>query len=688
MAIQVNLKQVQKWLARKNLYEFIKCFWDAFDTTSEFIDSWLIEYQCECFMYSVKHFLPKYVWEDWITDEQYEEIKDLAQNDPKGNGLRPECPVRDKLFNGQHVRNHDWNIGPRHMKSTIHNICGPTWLAINTPITVASVSHNQTLSTEMNTKRQKLLQSQKFTYYFGKDVELKLKKSSATELELLNGSKLYSVPMVSFTGFGADLIIADDLITTDHARKGAEVLKNTISFFKDTLPTRRNNPKTSVIWQIQQRVGMGDVSGIIQDDKNLSQVYSHTELPAIFPKDEAIIFPCSGKVKFIKKGEYLWSARFGDYTDLRLSMSENEFNTQYNQDPTDSDLNIVKSTYLHWATQEQAENIKQFAEFHYASHDCAVQDAKSNDFHGFNESFAKENTLLITDAWERHMGYVKEKELMENMEMINPGIIQVVENKANGAPLLQELKDSVPGLDSFDPGSKSKGERLSLASIYIKNGNVLFEDNENVRYLVDRLLRFPLVEHDDIVDACAQVILYHFSAKKLGVFNGAFGQKNIVPKDDTQPQFLRYAAYMNGDQIKVLSVSLDNGNYTVEEEWLFRGIRAFEDFFIEKTQMGGIFYDASSENALSRICTRCFTLIKFNDKDPEKSINLLKGGFFNNKVFIRATCTKTISDIAKLRVTSNSRQNGNNRLETSDEGYEKCLRAIITDMKGLSGIWF
>ena len=145
---------------------------------------------------------------------------------------------------------------------------------------------------------------------------------------------------------------------------------------------------------------------------------------------------------------------------------------------------------------------------------------------------------------------------------------------------------------------------------------------------------------------------------------------------------------MNGDQIKVLSVSLDNGNYIVEEEWLFRGIQAFEDFFTEKTQMGGIFYDASNENALSRICTRCFTIIKFNDKDPEKSINLLKGGFFNNRVFIRATCTKTISDIAKLRVASNSRQNGNNRLETSDEGYEKCLRAIITDMKGLSGIWF
>jgi len=139
----VNLKEVKKTLVKKNLYDFIKEFWDAYES-DKFIDHWLIEFQCECFMYSVKHFLPNYVTRDWIDDETYEKIK--RENNA-------ECPVRDKMHNGNHVHNHDWNIPPRHMKSSVFNVCGPVWLGINTPIKVASVSHTKNLSTEMNTKQ-------------------------------------------------------------------------------------------------------------------------------------------------------------------------------------------------------------------------------------------------------------------------------------------------------------------------------------------------------------------------------------------------------------------------------------------------------------------------------------------------------------------------------------------------------
>ena len=131
MTTYINLKRAQTALMQKSLYDFIIEMWPAYESVP-YSDCWLVEWQSECYMYSVKHFLPRYVWQDWIDDKQYEGIKKEA------NAV---CPVRDKLYDGKHVRNHNWNMPPRHMKSSIMNVCGPVWTVINTPISVASVSH-------------------------------------------------------------------------------------------------------------------------------------------------------------------------------------------------------------------------------------------------------------------------------------------------------------------------------------------------------------------------------------------------------------------------------------------------------------------------------------------------------------------------------------------------------------------
>ena len=58
----------------------------------------------------------------------------------------------------------------------------------------------------MNIKRQKLLNSNKFDYYFGEDSRLyRLLVNSAKKLVLKNGACLYSVCQDSFTGFALSL---------------------------------------------------------------------------------------------------------------------------------------------------------------------------------------------------------------------------------------------------------------------------------------------------------------------------------------------------------------------------------------------------------------------------------------------------------------------------------------------------
>lgn len=679
----VNKKQLRKWLCMKSLYEFVKEFWDAYET-SPFSDCWLIEYLCECYQYSIKHFLPRYVWDEWISDEEYERIK-------TENGAK--CPVRDHLLpDGSHTRNHDLNIAPRHMKSTIMNVLGPVWTIINTPVTITSVSHSKDLSSEMVMKKQKLLNSEKYKYYFDEDINRRLAKNSATCLELRNGGKTYSVAMDKFTGFGSDIIINDDLISVADARMNGAVLLHARDYFKTTMPSRLNNKTTGVIWHIMQRIGLGDISDLIQEDKGLKFIYSHTEIQAIASHDQTFIYPCTGKIKIIKKGDLLWTERFGDYTQLKMEIGTEDFETQYNQNPGESRLNVVKDNMIHWVEDDQeVEDFKNCSEFHYGSHDCPVKDKETSDFHGFSEAFSQNNDLLITDAFEEHLGYVAEKELFQRMQTIDPSIIQIVEDKANGAALLQDLSNDVTGLVAFNPGTRSKMQRLELASTWMEKGLVRFVRNERTEYLVQQLKKFPLIAHDDIVDAFSQLVIYHFTQRQLGVYTGAFSFQNIVdPKNFTKTNFLTYGATISGETIKVVEMQQDNylDEYVVTGERIFRGIEAFEKFCREDVLPGNMVLDCSPQNRLSTLVTNVYNVSKYDERDRDRSINILKTGFYKKKVKVLKDCKQTINDIARMRITEQSRERGIDQTSTLDEGMAGCVRAIVTYLKGYSQQWF
>ena len=671
-------------LMKKSLYEFVKEMWDSYDPT-EFIDSWVIEYLCECYMYSVKKFLPKYCWDWWIKDDEYEKIK---------KKYNAHCPVRDFMLpDGEHTRNHDLNIAPRHSKSSIMNVLGPAWTMINTPVTVVSVSYSRELASEMVEKKQKLFNSEKYAYYFGDDFNLKVVKNSAQFIELRNGGKSYSVSMKGFTGFGADIILNDDLLSVSQAREDGMILAKARDYFKTTMPSRLNNKKTGVIWHIMQRIGRGDISDLIAEDKGLSQIYSHTELQAIYDHDENLVFPCSGKVKQIKKGDLLWEERFGDYSQLKLEVGLEDFETQYNQKPAASKLNVIQDEYIHYIDDKEYEEFRVGVECHYASHDCPVKDKETSDYHGFCEAESRGNELIITDSFVEHMAYVKEKDFMVELQTVDPSILQIVEDKANGAALIQDLSIDVPGLIAFNPGTRSKTQRLELASKYMQQGIVRFRRTDKVEQLILHLKKFPLLEHDDDVDAFSQLVIYHFTQRQLGVYTGAFSYENIIQPIERDPKvrvFMHYGATISGTLIKVVGVSINNfkDTYTVEKEYVFESVQSFEEFCKTEVQPGCMVYDASPNNRLSGLVTQVYNVVKFIEQDRDKSINILKTGFYKKQVLVTRDCKQTINDIARMRVTEQSREMGIDKLSTYDEGMAGSLRAVITSIKGYSQNWF
>ena len=225
------MNQLQRLLYRelykKSLYEFVKAFWSEADP-SKFIDGKLVQFYCECFQYFCK---------DWVGYNPVS-IKSPLKTD--------DCDIIDVR---QNKRNLNLNVPPRHSKSMIFNVLGPVWLWISYPVKAVSVSHTAGLSSDMNMKRQKILNSNLFRELFP---EVELLSNSNTFIKDTRGGELYSMNRNSFTGYGGDIIINDDLVNAEAARKDKEEMNNAWSYYQNTMPSRINDINKSFIMNIQE----------------------------------------------------------------------------------------------------------------------------------------------------------------------------------------------------------------------------------------------------------------------------------------------------------------------------------------------------------------------------------------------------------------------------------------------------
>ena len=208
-----------KELYRRSLHDFVKDFWHTCDP-SKFIDGQLIEYYCEVFEYFCRK---------WTGEKPVEEV-DLSFVEK--DDLIVDIRQGDK-------QNLCINMPPRHTKTMIFDVMGPVWLWLSYPIKAISISHTNGLSTEVNSKRHKLINSEEFNEIFGE--EIRLTSNSIGYLNDTRGGELRSLNRNNLTGYGGDLIINDDLTNAEAARKDKAEMLNAWEYYKNTMPSRIND---------------------------------------------------------------------------------------------------------------------------------------------------------------------------------------------------------------------------------------------------------------------------------------------------------------------------------------------------------------------------------------------------------------------------------------------------------------
>jgi predicted phage terminase large subunit-like protein len=143
--------------------------------------------------------------------------------------------------------------------------------------------------------------------------------------------------------------------------------------------------------------------------------------------------------------------------------------------------------------------------------DATFKKSKNSDFVTFL-AIARNRWLnyFILDRFSARMSYVATREeLVKFCRKHNPSAV-VIEEKANGAALIDDLKSVIPTIIPFNPDKYGdKKARAELTTPIWQAGLVSMPNGMPwVSEFVENMASFPAAKHDDDVDAMSQAFIY------------------------------------------------------------------------------------------------------------------------------------------------------------------------------------
>jgi predicted phage terminase large subunit-like protein len=188
-------------------------------------------------------------------------------------------------------------------------------------------------------------------------------------------------------------------------------------------------------------------------------------------------------------------------------------------------------------------------EFVVQSYDCAFTEKTVNDptasiTFGVFKPQDGGMCVLIIDAWQDRLQYpdLKPKVIDEYEIIFGEGKtakkvdLVLVEDKAAGIVLIQDLQRAHIPVRAYNPGRADKIQRLSIVANIVKAGRVYVPESSNrpgyvrdwAEAMVTQICSFPNTDHDDFCDSFSQALRYLRDASWLNI--------DPLPPDDYDPE--------------------------------------------------------------------------------------------------------------------------------------------------------
>ena len=492
--------EIERANAEASLVEFIQQAWHVIEPGQDYTHGWHVDFICE----------------------HLEAITDGVEIDGK--------PYNRLLA----------NVPPGTMKSLILNVFWPSWEwgPRNMPhLRYVCAAHKvENLSARDSRRMRQLITSEWYQKRWGDRVSLA--KDQNEKLNFVNSAQGFRIAtsITSLTGIRGDRVLIDDPHSVDSASSEAQ-RESEVTTFLEAIPSRLNNPISSAIVVIMQRLHEEDVSGVILD-KGLG--YDHIMLPMRYDPGRARATKLGLEDPRSDEGELLFPQRFPlDVVERdERAMGPYASAGQFQQSPEPRGGGIIKRDW--W--QLWAEASYPPMDYIIASLDTAYTTKTENDpsamtvwgvFSGGNQAatasrvasrdgetissvvrtYSQEHPrVMLMAAWQERL------EIHELVEKVRKTMQDfhvdklLVENKASGHSVAQEIR-RVYGYDDFavqliDPKGQDKLSRLYSVQHIFSEGLIFAPDRSWSDVVINQVAQFPRGKHDDLVDSTSMAVKY------------------------------------------------------------------------------------------------------------------------------------------------------------------------------------
>lgn len=419
-------------------------------------------------------------------------------------------------------------VPPRHLKSIAAAVALPAWVLGHTPSAKIMVAtYGEELSREHGANFTAIIQSNWYRELFPLT---KVSQSNQSELRTTLGGGRRCVTLGGpTTGFGADLIVIDDLMKAQDASSQA-MRDKTRDYYSSGLLSRFNDPANGRVVSIQQRLHEDDLAAHLLETGR----FRHLNLPAV--AEENVDYPLHfGRTWRRRRGELLEPARL-DAEALAIRREElgtRVFNAQYQQNPIPPDGAIVRIEKL-----SLVEDVPDGADFEFVvqSWDTAASIGPRSDFCVCMTFGYYRGAWYLADLFRKRLEYDQlEAAIFGHVKTWKPEKV-LIEDSSNGRAFLQRQRiKKFKGLFQKVIAQDSKEERLITQTDFLHSDRIRFCTTDVWWPELKReLAAFPEVAHDDQVDSLSQFcgwVTGRFGRRLLNT-DGKTGQTDLLKGPD------------------------------------------------------------------------------------------------------------------------------------------------------------
>jgi predicted phage terminase large subunit-like protein len=442
-----------------------------------------------------------------------------------GIHVRAICEHLQAVSEGR-IRNLIINVPPGHAKSLLTAVFWPAWVWIDHPeARWLFSSYREPLATRDSLKCRRLIESHWYQERWGDRYQLRDDQNTKARFENTQTGYRVVVPMSAGTGERGDYVVVDDPHSVDQAESEAE-RRSAVEWWNGSMVTRLNDLATGHKVVIQQRLHEADLTGDLLERGG----YELLCLMAEFEPERQ----CSTSIGWTdprqEAGELLWPRKVTqrDIDELKAALGSYRYAGQYQQRPSPAVGGILQRPWWrYWQPAHMnlppvavklangevisipAVPVPEQFDKMIESWDMSFKDLASSDYVvGQVWGVLKADRFLLDQRRER-LDMPGTKQALKELSAKWPKAgTKLIEDKANGPAVIQELRHEVSGLTPVTPEG-GKVARANAIAPQVESGNVYLPHpaiTPWVEAFIEEAAQFPNGRNDDQVDAMTQAL--------------------------------------------------------------------------------------------------------------------------------------------------------------------------------------